>query len=467
MTLYCGVVNTHPTTSGKHQPDHTGKHQPDHAGKHQPDHAGKHNPTMLVNTTRPWVVNIARPLTEREVLWLVCEGNSYKDISQKLYISIITVKANMGRVYVKLGLDQIQKAERIQAIHQVYWPLLENAELPPEAPQAETPIPVPEPVAQMVDNDEQSIIPYRPGPADIIDVRIPKPVKQKDPRNNIWKRLLLFLFLILGAIACAAVAYFAFLQNRDQTQLGLELTKAVAQLTQVAEARANQPDQPSSQPIIEPAAPQVIVVTATNQPEPATPPASPAPTFTTVPTLTIAPVIQLPFSDTFDNSPNSAWRVLTGNWITADGRYSVAINEDYDTWLLTILDEPTWKNYRIKVDVDNPPIQLNYFGVFVRSSGGAEYLGFVIDHLSKTAWSMVKPNSFHPEPIAGFGEVNSSSKFVLDIEVSGNQYIGRINGAESQRISISGFDNGGIALGMFCDSSRCPSFDDFQIEALP
>jgi DNA-binding CsgD family transcriptional regulator len=42
---------------------------------------------------------------EREVLWLVCEGNSYKEISGKLFISIPTVKATMGRVYLKLGLD--------------------------------------------------------------------------------------------------------------------------------------------------------------------------------------------------------------------------------------------------------------------------------------------------------------------------------------------------------------------------
>ena len=46
MTLYPRVVNTNPTTGGKHQPDHTGKHQPDHAGKHQPDHAGKHRPAI-------------------------------------------------------------------------------------------------------------------------------------------------------------------------------------------------------------------------------------------------------------------------------------------------------------------------------------------------------------------------------------------------------------------------------------
>lgn len=36
MTLYLWVVNTQPTTCGKHQPDHTGKHQPDHTGKHRP-----------------------------------------------------------------------------------------------------------------------------------------------------------------------------------------------------------------------------------------------------------------------------------------------------------------------------------------------------------------------------------------------------------------------------------------------
>ena len=36
MTLYLRVVNTQPTTGGKHQPDHAGKHQPDHTGKHRP-----------------------------------------------------------------------------------------------------------------------------------------------------------------------------------------------------------------------------------------------------------------------------------------------------------------------------------------------------------------------------------------------------------------------------------------------
>ena len=97
---------------------------------------------------------------EREVLWLVCEGNSYEEISKKLFISIPTVKANMGRVYVKLGLDQLKQAERVKAIHQIFCSLMREVELPPEEPEPAKPEPVPAYIVSMVNDDERSIIPY-------------------------------------------------------------------------------------------------------------------------------------------------------------------------------------------------------------------------------------------------------------------------------------------------------------------
>jgi hypothetical protein len=395
---------------------------------------------------------------EREVLWLVCEGHSYEEISQKLYISIPTVKANMGRVYVKLGLDQLQKAERIRVIHQVYWPLLKNAELPPEASQAETPIPIPEPVAQMVDDDERSIIPYQPGPADIIEIRT---IKKTSPRH-IFPWVLAALFIGLGVIACVGIAYFALFSNRNPSQLGLELTKAVTQLTQVAAAQASQPtmavvptqiiaepaDNPTTQPIA------VIV--------PTTPPSA-----TAVSAPPSAPAIPLPFSDSFDNGPSSQWKVISGTWITTGGRYTIM---PYDGWSLVALDDPAWKNYHIRVNI-NIPHQMGAgqgeIGVFVRINK-QPLLGFADNTNSLAFWGTITSEMNWLQPIAGNTRFDLKAKSTLDIEVNGNNFIARADGIEVQRISLSGYDSGGIALGINCNTtSGCESFDDFQIDALP
>ena len=402
---------------------------------------------------------------EREVLWLVCEGHSYEEISQKLYISIPTVKANMGRVYVKLGLDQLQKSERIRVIHQVYWPLLKNAELPSEAPRAETPIPVPEPVAQMVDDDEYSIIPYRSEPPDIIEIRTPK---RASPRPSLWR----FVIILVLGLGVFAVAYFAFFMNRDQSQLGQELTAAVAQLTQVALVQADPPMvaaaptqvvvQPTAEPSIQPAA---MVITTTPTPPPPT--AIPA---TQVPTFTPAPSIPLPFSDNFDKEPSSQWQVFSGNWITLDGGYTTA--EYHNGWALAALDDPTWKNYRLQVDVNVPHMYAasqGQLGIMVRiSSGQPKYLGFTVDGLSRGSWSYVTVDETSPDPIAGFGKFEVPPQFLLEIEVRGNQFVAKVNGQEIQSLSISGYDSGGIALGVTCITNQgCPGFDNLKIEPLP
>ena len=49
---------------------------------------------------------------ERQVLMLVCNGTAYKEIAKILFIAEPTVKSVMGRVYVKLGLDQLDRSKR-------------------------------------------------------------------------------------------------------------------------------------------------------------------------------------------------------------------------------------------------------------------------------------------------------------------------------------------------------------------
>lgn len=394
---------------------------------------------------------------EREVLWLVCEGTSYEEISKKLYISIPTVKANMGRVYVKLGIDQMNKAERIKAIHQIFCPLMKSVELPPEAPEPPAPEPVPAHIIQMVDEDERSIVPFRSNPNDIIVIQTPP---TRPPRRFPWL-LLVGLILILGTI----IIFIVFSMNREPSQLATELTKAVAQLTQAAAVpptikATQEPVQPTIPPVKQPTA----IVPATQPPAPTNPPASP------VPTLPPAPSIVLPFSDNFDAGPKSQWKIFSGNWIALNGKYTTAENDN--GWSLSALDDPTWKNYRIQVNVNIPHMgaaSQGKLGVIVRiSSGQSQYFGFTIDGLSRGSWSNVNVGDPYAGPIAGYGNFKVPDQFLLDIEVRGNQFIARVNGQEIQKLSTSGYDGGGIALAVYCSTDQgCPGFDNLKIDPLP
>jgi len=390
---------------------------------------------------------------EREVLWLVCGGHSYDEISEKLYITVPTVKANMGRVYVKLGLDQMTRAERTKAIHQIYCPLMREVELPPEAPEPTTPEPVPERVAEMVNEDERSIIPYQPARAEIIKIRT-RPIKPPHPRPPWW---MLIVGLILG------IGLIAFFVNRQQSQLAVELTKAVAQLTQaaapnleetVATPMAQAPEQPTAAPTIQPT---LIADTVTVPQEPTTLPASP------VPTEPPAPSIELPFSDIFDNGPNPQWKVLSGDWIIVNGRNSIS-NADLK-WAFSVLDDPSWANYQIKVNVVR-----SHPGAFAEGeeaiivrylSSESKYLVFYLNTLEKAGWAFYNGKDF--TFIAGNGTVDVSSPYNLEIDAVGNEFIAKINGMETQRISISGYENGGVGLGILCASTPCSSFDNFQV----
>ena len=59
--------------------------------------------------------NIKNPLSEREqeVLNLLAEGNSYEDMSEKLYISKNTIKYHIKNIYIKLQVNSKFDAVRI------------------------------------------------------------------------------------------------------------------------------------------------------------------------------------------------------------------------------------------------------------------------------------------------------------------------------------------------------------------
>ena len=396
---------------------------------------------------------------ECEILWLVCDGYSYKEISEKIYLSVPTIKAYMGRVYVKLNLDILTRSERVKIIHGTVCQLLYNYEPRLGLPEPVILEPVPPRVAAMVDEDELAITTFVPAPTDIIDIT----PKKRDKHPFKWAIGAVSL-LGLGAIAVAAVIFYSLMLNRNQTQMGLELTKAVIQLTQVAMAQENQIQPAVVQPT---GAPQVIVITATQAPEqPTAIPVTAAPAPTSAPTAPPAPTIPLPFSDNFDNGPSPLWKVISGKWITVNGRYTIMNN---DGWSLVALDDPTWKNYHIRVNVNIPhqmAMAQGEIGVFVRINQ-QPFLGFSDNSISDVYWGTIS-QEFWLDPIGGNKRFSIDSNSNWDIEVNGNTFIGRVNGQEVQRISMSGYESGGIALGIYCNTDLgCESFDDLQIDPLP
>ena len=379
---------------------------------------------------------------EREVLWLVCEGNSYEEISKKLFISIPTVKANMGRVYVKLGLDQLERAERLKAIHQTFCSLMREIELPPETPEPTKLEPVPENVVEMVNEDERSIIPYQPAKAEIIDINF-QSGKTPPHRRTRW---ILIAGLILGGgfIVCLAIVYFVFIMNRQQPQTALEQPTVAA----------------TSQPIII-ANTVAVPQEPTSLPVPTTLPASP------FPTQPPAPSIALPFSDNFDSGSNPQWKVLSGDWITANGRYSVS-NADYN-WDFSVLDDPRWTNYQIKVNVlkSHPGSAAEGEEVIIVRylSSESQYLVFYLNTLDKAGWAIYDGKEFNF--IAGYGASHVPTSYNLEIDANGNEFVAKINGMEAQRISMSGYESGGVGLGVMCAYTPCSSFNNFQVSPVP
>src|SRR5271157_4014395 len=61
---------------------------------------------------------------EMDVLGLRCKGMKYTDIGKELGIAESTVKTDMGRVYMKLGLDVLEPSARLKALYDTFCPLL-------------------------------------------------------------------------------------------------------------------------------------------------------------------------------------------------------------------------------------------------------------------------------------------------------------------------------------------------------
>ncbi len=217
---------------------------------------------------------------ERQVLKLVCGGRDYQSIADELVIAIGTVKATMGHIYIKLGLEDLGRAAKRKELFQIYCQALEGEEavLPPPPPEPMSLLPVPVRVERMVNEDEYAVVPVR---AQIVEMRPPRTIRRGIP---IWLR---WVILGLFIIVMVAVGVVGGRYVSDWLQIGSVPTPAVV---------------PTQQAVVATSAPQVaIVVTSTPEATVATPvPATerplptnthrPAPTNTSRPQPTDTPV---------------------------------------------------------------------------------------------------------------------------------------------------------------------------------
>jgi DNA-binding CsgD family transcriptional regulator len=392
---------------------------------------------------------------ERQVLGLVCAGLMYKDIAQNLFISLPTVKAVMGRVYVKLGLDLLDKAERAKAIYQIYCPLSKISTQAPESMPPEMNEPVPMEIIKKVDEDELAVIPARSQEV----IYIPEPKRDipgrsetRRPRFGLLAGVLVLLCLLAGlylfresifpgSVAPSIVTQIVTVTGSSSTENAVGVSPTLTQLL------------PTTTPVT-----QETTVAPTNPPQPTTPPL--------LPTSTL-PSISLSLSDNFDNGANPAWNTLSGNWLTANGRYTIS-NADLK-WAFSVLDDPSWTNYQVKVNVvrSHPgAFSEGEEAIIVRYLGSeSKYLVFYLNTLEKAGWAFYDGNSF--TYIAGYGSISVPSQYDLEIDAVGNEFTAKINGMVAQQINISGYENGGVGLGVVCASTPCSSFKNFQVSAVP
>ena len=428
---------------------------------------------------------------EREVLKLFCEGKAYKTIAEIFFIDENTVKTHMGHIYIKLGIRELPISARRMVIYQTYCPaihdmdLVQDGKVPeepePEVPESMEPEPVPDDVIDMVNQDENALVVVEP-----IIVNFPpiEEEQQKDepkdeenkgnkkqkvidggkPRRkkNGWKWIVVLVMLALTAFGGFKLyelvnGFISSLQS-PPAQAGPEIAELV-QLTLQAERL---PTVKSENPTANQTNTIVIPTNTT------------VPTNAPVPTNMPAPKISLPFSDNFESGINSPWSVESGNWFVTDSGASISINDIYADAGSIVIDDPSLTDYKLRVKVHTPHMYAasqGQFGVIVRyGSNRDQNIIFYMDSNGRFRWAYIdslSDLSFYEPPITGIDKDAGSTDVTLEIEVIGNTFIARVDGAKVDQFSMSGYENGGIALITACGSiGSCPSFSDLSMEPI-
>jgi len=396
---------------------------------------------------------------QREVLGLFCQGNEYKYIGKVLFIDENTVKSHMANIYVKLDLIHITASLRRKILFETYCPALHELDIAPQKDEPIEPEPAPEEIIQMVENDERALVVVKPIIIDVPPIeegkkeisgqkRKRKPDKPESGKKKRHPWRWLFVLILLALLSFGGFQAYSWIQKF----IGTIQVSSSQEEPETVKNLANTTPKSVSTPI---SADAEVVPTMTALPSP---------------TKTPAATISLPFTDTFDNGFRSEWEPLSGSWITANGKLT-AIKPDTDLHLI-MLDDPTWTNYRISVDVhinNYGAPSMGEFAIGVRAlNTQSQFLGFFVDTLERGGWAFLGSWHSENEYLIGQGKVGSiPENATYEVEVNGNDFVVRVNGREYQRINLSGYERGGILLGVECSNDHeCPSFDNLVIEPI-
>jgi len=430
------------------------------------------------------IIEKLRSLTnqQKSVLKGVCEGKPYKQIAKELFLSIETIKTHMGHVYLKLGLMDLPPTLRRKIIFEEYWPVFKEFDFDlsvihqDEPEDTEEPEPVPEKIIEIVEKDELALMVVEPAVIDFQPFEEDETEKIKREQERIKKeeerirkeeekkkkgrliRRLIMLLIILSFLVFGGLQVYSWAQGF----LNNVVVPMVAQDTPEVI-----PTQGFVQPITQPTniPTKEAVVVPTNTAIPPTP----------APTKTPSPKISLPFYDNFSNGIGSPWNVVVGKWIVTETGATISISEDDNDTGSILLNDQTLTDYKLRVKVHTPHIfapSQGQFGVVVRySSTKDQNIILYMDSNSRFRWAYIESLSdlsFYQPPVTGVEKRDlGDTDVTVEIEVSGNTFTARVDGAKVDQFSMAGFENGGFALVTKCGSiGSCPSFSDLSIEQI-
>lgn len=408
---------------------------------------------------------------ERQVLELRCKGMKYVDIGKELHIAESTVKTDIARIYMKLGLDVLDPSVRLKALYDTVCPLLKltnsqpgaTKSLPPNVVDGEV-MPdeeektIPPAIKDMVEKDGNAVVPWTAAP---LVGPPPPPI-----RPPIW-----FLVLVVGVafgICLGAGGVYLFLRP------GKGLYPSIPQPS---------PTNPSQAPAYTATAlvapPKAAIDTTT---------VIVMPTNTLVSTLNVVPTAIVPsltntpfvppadgilFQDNFDNGISSDWEIIGKDWLVANGSLTLPTSASFHNVYEWIgLNHPEWKNYTVSLDIKNrygQSSELGNIAIAVRTGSQSNYIGVQLDTLSNIYWASIGSSYFDTTSISGVNrDFHFPSGSNVEITVQNNNYTLQVDGRNIQTISLTGYDSGGIKLGIDCESSNeCPSIDNVKVMYLP
>lgn len=375
---------------------------------------------------------------EFEILKLYCASCEYKDIASTLFISESAVKNYMGRIYVKLGLDQLPRRARFFAMAEIYCPALhileESGGFDKETMAVETePEPISQEMMKKVEDDDG-------GPLEIIEgetIKFIPPTDKIDPGRRRGPNPFIVGFVIISLIAILFMGYSIYdcFWGTSAAQHGGTTSEIQTQVI-ADEENATVPTE-ASQPVVAPTNTDVV------------------PTESPTPEATAPPQADILFEDDFEDGLSDAWEVISGNPIVVNGM----LTADQDTWLM--VGDPSWENYSIEFDTDSPVgwISQGFNVIGVRAED--------IDNMYAYKWAEYEGYSYFVEeghwseiPQSEYNVENEGSN--LMINVIDGQIALYENGMKATSFFDSRFKNGRIALRIFPEAT----IDNFKVKEI-